>query len=157
MNSFSGGLTAERAAVDVQRPGKAKQRCCAISRRVKIERANNPSHVGKALMRNSYVKKGVEKIRSKVSDERALISQLNGTISDPNLKLLLRPTSRLLNDVENYFLDARVLERKEARTATALVHWLHEADKLLQLAIQQRKSFELIVKKFGPNARLISG
>jgi hypothetical protein len=77
-----------------------------------MERANNPSHVGKALMPNSYVKKGVEKIRSKVSDERALISQLNGTISDPNLKLLLRPTSRLLNDVENYFLDARVLERQ---------------------------------------------
>jgi hypothetical protein len=122
-----------------------------------MERGNNPSHVGKALMPNAYVKKGVEKIRSKVSDERALISQLNGTISDPNLKLLLRPTSRLLNDVENYFLDARVLERKEARTATALVHWLHEADKLLQLVIQQRKSFELIVKKFGPNARLISG
>jgi hypothetical protein len=113
--------------------------------------------VGKALMPNSYVKKHMEKILFKVSDERALISQLNGTISDPNLKQLLRPTSRLLNDVENYFLDARFLERKEARTATALVHWLDEADKLLQLAIQQRKSFELIVKKFGPNARLISG
>ena len=107
-------------------------------------------------MPNSCAKKRVEKIRSKVSDERALIFELNGVISDPKLKQLLRPTSRLLNDVENYFLDARVLERKEARTATALVHWLHEADKLLQLAIQQRKSFELIVKKFGPNARLIS-
>ena len=103
-------------------------------------------------MPNSYAKKRVEKIRSKVSDERALISELNGVISDPNLKQLLRPTSRLLNDVENYLPDARVLERKEARTAT---HWLHEADKLLQLAIQQRKSFELIVKKFGPDARLI--
>ena len=103
-----------------------------------------------------YVKKRLEKIRSEVSDERALICQLNGVIGDPNLKQLLRPTSRLLNDVENYFLDASVLERKEARTATALVHWVHEADKLLQLAIQQRKSFELIVKKFGPNARLIS-
>jgi hypothetical protein len=108
-------------------------------------------------MPNSHVKKRVEKIRSEVSEERALIFQLNGVISDPNLKQLLRPTLRLLNDVENYFLDASVLERKEARTATALLHWVHEADKLLQLAIQQRKSFELIVKKFGPNARLISG
>ena len=107
-------------------------------------------------MLNSYAKKRVEKIRSKVSDERALISELNGVISDPNLKQLLRPTSRLLNDVENHLPDARVLERKEAQAATALVHWLHEADKLLQLAIQQRKSFELIVKKFRPNARLIS-
>ena len=103
-------------------------------------------------MPNAYAKKHVDKIRSKVSDERALISELNGVISDPNLKQLLRPTSRLLNDVENHLSDARVLERKEARTATALVH---EADKLLQLAIQQRKSFELIVKKFGPNARII--
>ena len=107
-------------------------------------------------MPNSCAKKRVEKIRSKVSDERALIFELNGVISDPKLKQLLRPTSRLLNDVENYLPDARVLEREEARTAKALVHWLHEADKLLQLAIQQRKSFELIVKKFGPNARLIS-
>jgi hypothetical protein len=106
-------------------------------------------------MPNAYAKKHVDKIRSKVSDERALISKLNGVISDPNLKQLLRPTSRLLNDVENYLSDARVLEGKEARTATALVHWLHVADKLLQLAIQQRKSFELIVKKFGPNARII--
>jgi hypothetical protein len=108
-------------------------------------------------MPNSHVRKRLQKIRSEVSDERALIFQLNGVISDPNLKQLLRPTLRLLNDVENYFLDASVLEREEARTATALVHWVYEADKLLQLAIQQRKSFELIVKKFGPNARLISG
>jgi hypothetical protein len=64
---------------------------------------------------------------------------------------------RLLNDLENYFLDEKILKGKEERTATALAEWLREAEKVLQLAVQQRKSFELIIKKFGPNARLISG
>jgi hypothetical protein len=106
-------------------------------------------------MPNTDAKKRIEKMRSKVTEERALISKLNDTISDPNLRQLLRPTSRLLNDVEGYFLNAKIL--KEERTLAALARWLREADRVLQLAIQQRKSFELIVKKFGPNARLISG
>src|SRR5262249_27651980 len=106
-------------------------------------------------MPNASAKKHIEKIRSKVREERALLSKLNGTINDPNLKQLLKPTSRLLNDVENHFLGAKIL--KEDRTPAALARWLRETEKVLQLAVQQRKSFELIIKKFGPDARLISG
>jgi hypothetical protein len=106
-------------------------------------------------MPDTHARKRIEKIRSKVRDEQALISKLSSTISDPNLKRLLRPTSRLLSDVENYFLDAKLL--KEERPSPAFARWHREAERMLQLAMQQRKSFELIVKKFGADARLISG
>jgi hypothetical protein len=106
-------------------------------------------------MQNEDAKQRVKAIRSRVREERELISTLNVTLRDPNLKRLLRPTSRLLNDIENYFLDTKIL--KEERTVTALARWLREAERVLQLAVQQRKSFELIVKKFGSDARLISG
>jgi hypothetical protein len=106
-------------------------------------------------MQNKDTKQRIKAIRSRVREERELISKLNVTLRDRNLKQLLRPTSRLLNDVENYFLDTKILT--EERTTTALARWLREAERVLQLAVQQRKSFELIVKKFGSNARLISG
>jgi hypothetical protein len=74
--------------------------------------------------------------------------------------LLYRPLTytgagALLNRVEAGFLDAKIL--REERTPAALAKWLREAEKMLQLASQQRKAFELIIKKFGPGARLISG
>jgi hypothetical protein len=106
-------------------------------------------------MQNEDAKQRIKAIRSRVRQERELISKLNVTLRDPNLKQLLRPTSRLLNDVENYFLDTKILN--EERTAPTLAQWLREAARVLQLAVQQRKSFELIVKKFGSGARLISG
>jgi hypothetical protein len=103
-------------------------------------------------MQNEDAKQRIKAIRSRVREERELISKLNVTLRDPNLKQLLRPTSRLLNDVENYFLDTKILN--EERTAPTLARWLREAERVLQLGVQQRKSFELIVKKFGSDARL---
>jgi hypothetical protein len=106
-------------------------------------------------MQNEDAKQRIKAIRSRVREERELISKLNVTLRDPNLKQLLRPTSRLLNDVENYFLDTKILN--EQRTAPTLARWLREAERVLQLGVLQRKSFELIVKKFGSDAWLISG
>ena len=71
------------------------------------------------------------------------------------LWVLLRPASHLLDKVEGFFLNPHILQ--EDRTPGALAKWLREADRLVQLATQQRKSFELIIKKFGSNARLIAG
>jgi hypothetical protein len=94
-------------------------------------------------------------MRTKVSEERKLIAMLNRIVTDQNLKRLLRPASHSLDEIESFFLDAKVLH--EERTPAALARWLREAEKMLQRAEQQRKSFELIIKKFGPNARLIAG
>ena len=105
-------------------------------------------------MQNEDVKQRIKAIRFTVREERQLISKLNGSVTDASLKRLLRPASYLLDNVENFFLDAKILQ--EERTPAALAKWLREAERILQLASQQRRSFELIIKKFGPNARLIS-
>ena len=97
----------------------------------------------------------IKRIRSGVQEERKIISNLDSTVADANLRRLLRPASNLLNRVEAGFLDAKIL--REEQTPVALAKWLREAEKMLQLASQQRKAFELIIKKFGPGARLISG
>jgi hypothetical protein len=100
-------------------------------------------------------KEHIKTIRSRVRQERDLISKLTSTVTDQNLRRLLRPASHLLDKVEGFFLNPQILQ--EDRTPVALAKWLREADRLVQLATQQRKSFELIIKKFKSNARLIAG
>jgi len=106
-------------------------------------------------MQNETAKQRIKVIRSGIQQERQLISKLNSTVTDTNLKKLLRPASFLLDRVDSFFLNAKIIEEK--RTPAALMNWLREAERVLQLASQQRKSFELIIKKFGPDARLIAG
>jgi hypothetical protein len=71
------------------------------------------------------------------------------------LRELLRPTSSLLHDVENFFLGDEIL--REERTALALSRWLDEAERVLSLAVQQRRYFDSIIEKYGANARVIPG
>ena len=104
-------------------------------------------------MKNEDAKQRIRTIRTKVREERELISKLNRVAADQNLKRLLRPTSRSLDHVENFFLNEKALQE---RTPAALAKRLHEAEKVLRRVTQQRKSFELIIRKFGATARLIS-
>ena len=53
-----------------------------------------------------------------------------------------------------FFLNEKALQE---RTPAALAKRLHEAEKVLRRVTQQRKSFELIIRKFGATARLVSG
>ncbi len=96
----------------------------------------------------------VRAIQSRVSEERAQLSKLESVISDPRLKTLAKPASHLLDDVEGFFLDTKIL--REERPPAALAGWLDEAEKVLRLATQQREFFNAIIEKFGPNARIIS-
>jgi hypothetical protein len=106
-------------------------------------------------MQSEDTKRRIRAIRSRVREERELLSKLNRTVTDSNLRRLLRPASYSLDWVEDFFLDAKILQ--EERTPAAWARWLREAEKALRRATQQRESFELIIKKFGPDARLISG
>ena len=54
-------------------------------------------------MKNEDAKQRIRTIRTKVREERELISKLNRVAADQNLKRLLRPTSRSLGHVENFF------------------------------------------------------
>ena len=91
-------------------------------------------------MQNEDAKQRIKTIQSRVREERELISKLNSTVTDSNLNRLLRPASHLLDDIESFFLNAKILQ--EERTPAALAKWLREAERVLQLAAQQRKSFE---------------
>src|SRR5271166_5419391 len=106
-------------------------------------------------MKNESAAQRIRMIRSRVREERQLVSKLNGVVTDANLRRMLRLPVNMLDRVETFFLNPKILQ--EDRSPAALARWLREAERILQLASQQRKSFELIIERFGPDARLISG
>jgi hypothetical protein len=63
-------------------------------------------------------KEHIKTIRSRVRQERDLISNLTSTVTDQNLRRLLRPASHLLDKVEGFFLNPQILRRIEL-----LLHW----------------------------------
>ena len=67
-------------------------------------------------MKNEDAKQRIRTIRTKVREERELISKLNRVPADQNLKRL-RPTSRSLDHVENLFLNEKALQER------TLPHW----------------------------------
>jgi hypothetical protein len=96
----------------------------------------------------------IEAIRAKVREERAALSEMSSKVS-ADVKRLMKPASQWLDDVEGFFLDRKVLN--EPRTPAALARWLDNADRVLRQAIQHRKYVEGLVKKCGPDARIVGG
>jgi hypothetical protein len=96
----------------------------------------------------------VKTMRSRVGEDRVLLSMLDSVLTDAHLKQVLKRASNMLDDVEYLFLDAKIL--KEPRTAAALTKWLGQGEKVLQFAVQQREFIEDIVETFGPNVRAVS-
>jgi hypothetical protein len=52
-------------------------------------------------MKNEDAKRLIKTIRTKVREERELISKLNRIVTDQNLKRLLRPTSYSLDHIDS--------------------------------------------------------
>ena len=98
--------------------------------------------------------KRIAVIQEKVREERALLSELNGRIS-ADLKTMLQPASFYLNDVEGW-LSPEVL-RHPPRSDDEMAKWLRFVEGILDRAIKHRKSVEAVIKKHGPDARLIGG
>jgi hypothetical protein len=96
----------------------------------------------------------IEAIRAKAREERAALSKISGKVS-ADLKRLFTPAVQRLDDVEKLFLDRKILG--EPRTAAALARWLDNADRVLRQAIQDRKYVEGLVKKLGPDPRIVGG
>jgi hypothetical protein len=93
----------------------------------------------------------IDDIRSKVRDERALISALQEKY--PAAKDIFKSALNFLNDVEAFFLNAAILQ--EPRGAATLASWLSNAENVLQMAIKEREQASAVLKKVGPTARLI--
>ena len=87
----------------------------------------------------------VDKIRSRVREERRLIRELEGRLASPSAKVLLRPAANMLDDVDGFFLAEESL--RERRSRAELVRWLDYAEQCLTAAAQQRKLYEKILKK----------
>jgi hypothetical protein len=94
-------------------------------------------------------------LRTKVQQERAILSDLNNLVSR-DLKTLAKSASFLLDDVDGFFLAPSVL-RHPPRTDNEMMKWLDNAETVLDRAIKHRKWVESLVKKFGPNARFTGG
>ena len=96
----------------------------------------------------------IQKIKSNLQEERSLLAILAKSITDENTrKHLIRTPTHLLDDVENFFLNANILQ--EPRSPSALGNWLGQAEKVLRWAVESRKFAERTVKKFGSSVRVI--
>jgi len=91
-------------------------------------------------------------IRFMVKQERDRLAELERTLGDDLAAMLKRP-SRLLDDVEEFYLDNKTV--LEPRSDADLNRCLDNAQRLLKRAIEDREHVEELGKKFGPNARWI--
>lgn len=94
----------------------------------------------------------IMEIRFMVNQERYRLAELERRLGDDLTAMLKRP-SRLLDDVEGFYLDNKTLF--EPRSDAELNRWLDNAQRLLKLAIKDREQVEELGKKYGPNARWI--
>jgi hypothetical protein len=92
-------------------------------------------------------------IKDKVREERKLLSKLQRTFTNPDLKQLLKPALHALDDVEGYFLDPKVIG--EPRTSAEKAKWLGGAERVLHGAMLSRQRAEKLVKKYGPDAKIV--
>jgi len=97
--------------------------------------------------KNVQADERVQNIRSKVREEMALLAKLENKLTDRHMKQMLNPAWNTLKELNNYFLDAKVLKRP--RTATVIAIWLSHAEASLQFAVQRRKFVENVIKEFG--------
>jgi len=96
----------------------------------------------------------ISQIRSKVREERALLSELEHKIADEEVKkVLLGPASLRLDQVEGFYLDQKTLD--EPRSEAAWSKWLDGAERELASAIKCRAQAEETIRKFGPNVKII--
>jgi hypothetical protein len=99
--------------------------------------------------------KRITNIRAKTREERALLSKLNNRIG-ADLKKALKPASFQLDDVEEFFLAPEVL-RNPPRSESEMAKWLRKAETILDRAIKHREWIEGLVRKHGPDARIVGG
>jgi hypothetical protein len=98
----------------------------------------------------------VQRIKAKVREERKLLSKLEHSFTDADLRQLLKPALHYLDDVEGYFLDPKVLN-DPPRTGAQMARWLGGAERVLHGAMLLRERAERLIKKHGPDAKIVGG
>src|SRR5262245_10439100 len=95
----------------------------------------------------------VEAIRSRIREERERLSALSRAFKNVDPKHTTTVANNLLDDVEGYFLSNAVL--KEPRTNAEWNRWLDGAERVMQLAIQQREHVDSMLEKYGPDVDMV--
>jgi hypothetical protein len=93
-------------------------------------------------------------IRTKVREERSLLSNLNDRIG-ADLKNLMQPASSHLDDAEGFLLPEFL--QRPPRSESEMAKWLDFVESILDRAVNHRKWVEGFIKKFGPDARVVGG
>ena len=95
------------------------------------------------------INRRVEAIRRKSKEERSKIAALGEQVVDPDARRLLTDrATKLLDDVDQFFLSTDIL--REPRTDAALARWLDHAETVLHRAIAARESAEAVEQSFFP-------
>jgi hypothetical protein len=97
---------------------------------------------------------GIEALRLRAQNERALITELNARLG-PELNERLKLASDLLDDVEAFFVDAELLQ--EPNAGIDLARWLAVSERTLERAVKVREHVKVIIDKFGPHAKMERG
>jgi hypothetical protein len=99
---------------------------------------------GNALNTPGCLNSRIEMIQSGVLAERVVISELDGQISDSELKHDLRRATYCLDNIEDVFLSSA---RQDQRTPDALARWLSYAEFQLKMSAGRRAEVQGIVAK----------
>jgi hypothetical protein len=92
----------------------------------------------------------IQEIRSRAKTERAEVSILGHSLSDPELKRLLERATAWLDDVEGFLLPHAV----KALPAHELM-WVNHAEATLLMAVERRKFIKQLVATHRPDASTI--
>jgi hypothetical protein len=93
----------------------------------------------------------IDKLKDDVRRERAAIADLSSKTGIGDLKVDVRNASHKLDDVEQLFLDPKILQ--ERRDAHQWNYWLGNAETALGIAVAARQNVEALLTKFGKGAR----
>ncbi|MGO4569339.1 hypothetical protein AB4Z52_30910 [Rhizobium sp. 2YAF20] len=92
----------------------------------------------------------IDKIKKLCAEERQKIAELNRHLG-PGLKTQLREASSKLDNVEQLFLDPKILA--EDRNPGQWTRWLNAANKVFALAVSHRERVEKLQNTYGPDAK----
>ena len=95
------------------------------------------------LMNNANAR--LEQLRVKARSERTLLSELNDQLGN-DLRQLIRPASQLLDDVD--MLTGADFLQEPAK-------YLQQIEAVFHHAVDHRKYIESLLKKYGPDAKLV--
>ena len=100
---------------------------------------------------NSLAAERVAQMKAAAQNERKLLAELEGRITEHRAKDLLKQAGYSLDEVEEFFLGEKALAKRRAPDQMAA--YLDIAEVVLRRAREQRETVQGLVDKFGPDMK----